>query len=313
MQASHPDQQVPGLLLGREGWLPSPSRRSSACPDFGSIRASTPPPVEGERKSDRSPYIRIGNTVNTTTGTYRHDASYIPPILALSQSNEPMEGVTTSKFVVLLRVSTTKQGADGLGIDAQKRDIDLFLKQQENPEVIAELTEVESGASKEREVLEEALTLCREHQATLLVQKVDRITRDLEVLARIVKDKEVPVKVACLPNADNFQIHLFGCLAAQEREFISTRTKAALAAARDRGVQLGNPHLSEMNRNRKNQAKQFADQHSNLIWSLRRTGKTLREICSVLNDAGITTRNGSVFHPSQVSRILKRSTLEAMA
>ena len=228
-----------------------------------------------------------------------------------SQTNEPMEDRTTSKFVVLLRVSTTKQGAEGLGIDAQKRDIDLFLKQQENPEVVAELVEVESGAAKEREVLEQALTLCREHQATLLVQKVDRITRDLEVLARIVKDKQVPVKVACLPNADNFQIHLFGCLAAQEREFISTRTKAALAAAKERGVRLGNPRLAEMNRIRKNQARHFADQNSNLIWSLRNTGKTLRQICEVLNDAGITTRNGGVFHPSQVSRILKRSSLEA--
>ena len=72
-----------------------------------------------------------------------------------------MEDRTTSKFVVLLRVSTAKQGAEGLGIDAQKRDIDLFLKQQENPEVVAELVEVESGAAKEREVLEQALTLCR--------------------------------------------------------------------------------------------------------------------------------------------------------
>ena len=233
--------------------------------------------------------------------------------MTLFQANEPMEDRTTSKFVVLLRVSTTKQGANGLGIDAQKRDIDLFLKQQENPEVVAELVEVESGAAKEREVLEQALTLCREHQATLLVQKVDRITRDLEVLARIVKDKQVPVKVACLPNADNFQIHLFGCLAAQEREFISTRTKAALASAKKRGVQLGNPRLAEMNRIRKNQAKHFADQNSNLIWSLRNTGKTLRQICEVLNDAGITTRTGGLFHPSQVSRILKRSTLEAVA
>ena len=224
-----------------------------------------------------------------------------------------MEDRKTSKFVVLLRVSTTKQGAEGLGIEAQRRDIDLFLKQQEHPEVVSELVEVESGAAKEREVLEQALTLCRKHQATLLVQKVDRITRDLEVLARIVKDKDVPVKVACLPNADNFQIHLFGCLAAQEREFISARTKAALAAAKARGVQLGNPHLSEMNRIRKNQAKHFADQHSNLIWSLRRTGKTLREICGVLNDAGIRTRKGGVFHPAQVSRILKRSTLVAVA
>jgi len=156
-------------------------------------------------------------------------------------------------------------------------------------------------------VLQEALTLCRKHGAALLVQKVDRITRDMEVLARIVKDPQVNLKVASLPNADNFQIHLFGCLAAQEREFISTRTKAALAECKARGIRLGNPRLAELNRTRKQQARQFADQHSNLIWSLRNKGRTLREICDVLNDAGMKTAKGSMFHPIQVHRILMRS------
>ena len=223
-----------------------------------------------------------------------------------------MADVPSQKFVLLLRVSTQHQGADGLGVAAQRRDINLFLKQQENPEVLAELVEVESGAASTRPVLEEALDLCRKHNAALLVQKVDRITRDLEVLARIVKDPKVTLRVASLPNADNFQIHLFGCLAAQEREFISTRTKAALAAAKARGVQLGNPDLAEMNRTRKRAAREFADQHSNLIWSLRNKGRTLREICSVLNDAGITTRSGGVFHPVQVTRILRRSPNPAL-
>ena len=85
------------------------------------------------------------------------------PYSVRSQANEPMEDRTTSKFVVLLRVSTTKQGAEGLGIDAQKRDIDLFLKQQENPEVVAELVEVESGGKElcDRPVLQEAINLFR--------------------------------------------------------------------------------------------------------------------------------------------------------
>ena len=225
-----------------------------------------------------------------------------------------MANVPTQKFVTLLRVSTKSQGSDGHGIAAQRRDIQLFLNSlQETPQVVAEFIEVESGAKHSRPVLEDALSACRENDATLLVQKVDRITRDLEVLARIVKDPTVRLRVASLPNADNFQIHLFGCLAAQEREFISTRTKAALASAKAAGVQLGNPQLAEMNRTRKRQARQFADQHSNLIWSLRNKGKTLREICAVLNDAGITSAKGGMFHPVQVSRILKRSTAPAVA
>ena len=177
----------------------------------------------------------------------------------------------------------------------------------ETPEVVAEFIEVESGAKQSRPVLEDALDACRKQGATLLVQKVDRITRDLEVLARIVKDPTVKLRVASLPNADNFQIHLFGCLASQEREFISTRTKAALAAAKAKGVRLGNPQLAEMNRTRKRKAQQFADQHSNLIQSLRNKGKTLRQICEVLNDAGFRTARGGVFHPVQVTRILRRS------
>ena len=219
-----------------------------------------------------------------------------------------MANVPSQRFVLLLRVSTQSQGADGHGVAAQRRDIKLFLNSlQETPEVVAEFVEVESGAKETRPVLEEALCICREQKASLLVQKVDRITRDLEVLARIVKDPEVTLRVASLPNADNFQIHLFGCLAAQEREFISTRTKAALAAAKAKGVVLGNPQLAEMNRTRKRMARHFADQHSNLIWSLRNKGRTLREICEVLNDAGISTAKGGVFHPVQVTRILRRS------
>lgn len=212
--------------------------------------------------------------------------------------------VTSNQYVVLLRVSTAKQGGDGHGVAAQRRDIELFLKQQESPVVLKELIEVESGAAASRPVLEEALELCRRHSANLLVQKVDRLSRDLEVLARIVKDKQVSVKVACLPNADNFQIHLFGCLAAQEREFISTRTKAALAAAKARGVKLGNPRIKELNKNRQREARKYADKNLGLIKVLRSEGKTLREICEVLNRSGITTPRGKAFNPIQVSRIL---------
>ena len=257
-------------------------------------------------------YLRVDTSTVTTPIVSTKDPLLVS-IVDTEHTNRQMADVPSQRFVVLLRVSTHSQGADGHGVAAQRRDIQLFLSGlQETPEVLAEFVEVESGAKASRPVLEEALDLCRKSKASLLVQKVDRITRDLEVLARIVKDPQVTLRVASLPNADNFQIHLFGCLASQEREFISQRTKAALAAAKARGIQLGNPRLAEINRTRKRQARQFADQHCNLIWSLRNKGRTLREICAVLNDAGITTAKGSVFHPIQVSRILKRSPMEAV-
>ena len=225
-----------------------------------------------------------------------------------------MATLPDQKFVVLLRVSTHSQGSDGHGVAAQRRDIQIFLDGLDGaPDVIRELVEVESGASASRPVLDEALDLCRQHKASLLVQKVDRITRDLEVLARIVKDPLVTVRVASLPNADNFQIHLFGCLAAQEREFISTRTKAALAAAKERGVQLGNPKIAEMNSSRKRTARKFADKHAPLVWSLHNKGRSNQEIADVLNESGFTTPRNCKFHRSQVSNILKRSPDPAQA
>ena len=212
------------------------------------------------------------------------------------------------KYVVLLRVSTQKQGATGNGIDAQRRDINLFLQHQNHPEVVAELVEVESGAETNRPVLDEALRLCRHHKASLLVQKVDRLSRDLERLAQIVKMKDVPVRVACLPNADNFQIHLFGCLAAQEREFISQRTRAAMAAAKKRGVKFGNPKLAELNRTRKQEAKKTANSIAPIVLPLRQKGMTLQEIANTLNEMGVKTTRGNEFFPIQVKRIIDRAS-----
>lgn len=218
-----------------------------------------------------------------------------------------METVPSQKFVVLIRCSTKTQYSSGHGLNAQRRDIDLFLQQQQNPQVVAEFIEVESGAAASRPVLDQALSTCKERNAALLVSKVDRASRDLETLARIVK--EVPVRVASLPQADPFQIHLYGALAQQEREFISQRTRAALAAAKARGVHPGNPNLAQMNRERKNAARNFATRHAPLVTVLRSEGKTLRQICSILNSAGITTAQGALFNPVQVHRILKRGVV----
>ena len=223
--------------------------------------------------------------------------------------------VPPDRYVVLLRVSTEKQGADGLGVAAQRRDIDLFLQQHPRARVLKELVEVESGGKElhDRPVLQEAMDLCRSSNSTLLVAKLSRLSRDAAFVLNLMKDTTIQFKVAAMPDADNFQLGIYALLNQQEREQVSTRTKAALAAVKARGVRLGNPkNLEVYNRTRKRQARQFADQHSNLIWSLRNKGRTLREICEVLNDAGITTAKGSVFHPIQVSRILKRSPMEAM-
>jgi len=236
--------------------------------------------------------------------------AYICLYLSCNTPNEPSVTVPGNQYVVLLRVSTQKQGADGLGIAAQKRDIDLFLQQQPNATVFKELVEVQSGGKDlcDRPVLQEAMETCKKTNSTLLVAKLSRLSRDAAFVLTLMKDTTIRFKVAAMPDADNFQLGIYALLNQQEREQVSTRTRAALAAAKARGVKLGNPkNLEDWNCRRKHQARQFADQHSNLIWSLRNKGRTLREICEVLNDAGIRTPQGGQFYPVQVTRILRRS------
>ena len=219
-----------------------------------------------------------------------------------------MANGTTTDFVVLLRISTAKTGGiDSNGIAAQRRDINLFLQQQDNPRVIQEFVEVGSGAAKERPILEQAIKCCQKHKCFLLCQKTDRLTRDIETLGRLTKMKNVDIKIASIPNADNFQIHLYGILAAQEREFISQRVRTGMREARSRGVKFGNPKLAQLNRTRKYEARIYAYEHSELIKNLRNDGKTYRQICEFLNSSGIKTRTGKCFHPVQVHRILKRA------
>ena len=218
--------------------------------------------------------------------------------------------VPSVRYVILLRVSTEKQGADGLGIAAQKRDIDLFLHRHPEARVLKELVEVESGGKelKDRPVLQEAMDCCKSTNSTLLVATLSRLSRDAAFVLTLMKDTSIRFKVAAMPDADNFQLGIYALLNQQEKEQVSIRTRAALAAAKARGVKLGNPkNLVEWNRTRKGEAKVFADQHSNLIWTLRNGGKTLREICGVMNDSGIKTSNGGAFHPVQITRILRRS------
>lgn len=221
-----------------------------------------------------------------------------------------MENATTEKnqatVVVYLRVSTHKQGTDGNGIHAQERDINIFLDSHSDHKVIGRFIEVESGSNSARRELEKALKLCRDTNSILLVQKVDRLSRDVEFIAKLLKEKNLRIKVANLPNADNFQIHLFAALGQQEREFISQRTKSAMAAAKIRGAKFGNPNLSEMNRMRKIRARRNDDQNLKVIKPLREKGMTYQEIANTLNEMGVRTPQGCDFYASTVHRIVKR-------
>ena len=218
------------------------------------------------------------------------------------------------KFVLYVRVSTKRQGKTGNGLEAQKRDIQLFLDNyaEEPFEVLAEYQDIESGRSDDRTELQKAIALCKKEKATLLVSKLDRLSRKVSYLASLMEDKKLNFRVASMPNADKFQLHIYAALAEQERFFIASRTRSALKSWKERNPdkKLGAPrhHIEKLATARKNKAKQDAEKVSGVILPLRRQGASLKVICDTLNASGITTSRGTSFHPSLVSRML--STLE---
>ena len=142
------------------------------------------------------------------------------------------------------------------------------------------------------------------------------MSRDVEFIARLVKDKSIQLRIANLPNADNFQIHLFASLASAEREFISLRTKAALRVWKEKNPtkKLGNPNIASINKNRKYKARKFADGLINVVRPLRDRGMTYQQIANTLNDMKITTPKGCKFYPSQVKNVIGQiRVMEAVA
>lgn len=218
-----------------------------------------------------------------------------------------MTQAKSQKFVLYLRISTAKGGGvNSNGIHAQERDINLFLSSQHQPEVIGKFVEVESGSKSDRTELNKALELCRKNNAILLSQKVDRVSRDVEFIAKLVKDKDITLRVANLPNADNFTIHLFAAISQQEKEFISIRTKAAMAAAKARGQRFGNPKLAELNRTRIRQSNRFNKSVAPIVLPLRERGMTFQQIADTLNQMQVKTSRGCQYNPTQVKRVVDR-------
>ena len=219
------------------------------------------------------------------------------------------------RYLIYKRVSTLRQGDSKLGLEAQDRDIALFLENySEVPfEVIGTFTDVASGKSADRPELEKALNLAREHGAEILVSKLDRISREVAFIATLLKDKRTKLRVASMPHADTFQLHIYAALAEQEREFISIRTKQALAAAKARGVELGGMRDATMKRNAaaKDAADAAAQRVSSIIVPMRDGGATLQVIADALNAAKVPTPRNRQWQPMSVKNALDRLTVEA--
>ena len=219
-----------------------------------------------------------------------------------------------SAFVSHLRVSTERQGRSGLGLEAQRRAVADFLAGGSWRHV-AELVEVESGSRDNRPRLSEAMALCRLHGATLVIAKLDRLSRDAAFLLNLQK-AGVRFVAADMPEANELVVGIMAVVAQAERKMISTRTKAALAAAKARGVQLGKPeNLSNReagqvgSRVRQTQrSKERAMDLAPVIATVRAEGAvSLRQIAAALNAREIPAARGGVWSAAQIQRVLAKA------
>lgn len=209
-----------------------------------------------------------------------------------------------TKYVSYLRVSTTRQGHSGLGIEAQRAAVSEYLVRS-GGQLVAELVEVESGSKKARPVLVQSIALTRSEGATLLIAKLDRLGRNVAFVSSLM-ESGVDFVAADAPYANKLMIHILSAFAEYERELISQRTKGALKAAKARGVRLG-AHGAVLARKNRDDAVAAAEPLRTAVAAAMVDGhRTLAKISAALNEAGLRTRMDATWSPGTTHRLLKR-------
>lgn len=222
--------------------------------------------------------------------------------------------MTSGKFIAYYRVSTARQGASGLGIEAQQEAVRAHLNGA-NWQLVAELVEVESGKRNDRPKLAQALRLCRLLGATLIIAKLDRLARNVAFISNLM-ESGVDFIAVDFPKANRLTVHILAAVAEHERDMIAARTKAALQAAKARGIKLGGdrgnfsavkargPAVSAAVRSAK--ATEKASLVAPIARELQADGASLRSIASELTSRGIPAPRGGDWSAVQVKRVLER-------
>lgn len=221
-----------------------------------------------------------------------------------------------NNYITYYRVSTTHQGSDGLGIQAQQNAVEYFTK---SGRVLEAFTEVETGKTSNRPELAKALQMAKETGATLVVAKLDRLARNVLFTAQLM-ESGVDFIACDMPNANRMTIQMMAVFAEQEARMISQRTTAALSVAKKNGVKIGaaNPKYWETrkqnNFSRKKVVRpkhQYTPQMVTQVIQLREDGKTLTQIAKALNGQGWQTAKGKDFQPMTIKRILDKQAVVA--
>lgn len=220
-------------------------------------------------------------------------------------------------IVAYYRVSTDQQNRSGLGLDAQRAAVEGYALGGGH-RIVAEYVEVESGKRADRPELAKALAECSLHRATLFIAKLDRLSRNMAFVANLL-ESGIDFVAVDNPTANRLTIHLLAAIAEHEREMISQRTKAALAAAKARGVKLGNPNgaaallpgcreaAAKSAAFAVTRADRRAAQMLPVIHKLATEGcNSNGSIAKALNIQGLPAPNGGVWYAEQVRRILSR-------
>lgn len=206
------------------------------------------------------------------------------------------------KYVAYFRVSTARQGKSGLGLASQQEKVRSFLAADD--ELVGEFVEVESGRNDQRAELWKAITLAKRSNAKLLIAKLDRFSRRVSFIAHVM-EQGIALVVAEMPNATDFQLHIFAALAQEERRMISERTRSALAEAKRRGVVLGKHGriLAEHNRRA---ADQRAAALEAIVAPMIAEGLSYRAIAGRLNGLRISTVHGGIYHTQSAKNLVDR-------
>jgi DNA invertase Pin-like site-specific DNA recombinase len=224
--------------------------------------------------------------------------------------------MASGKFVTYFRVSTTRQGISGLGLDAQREAVKNYLNGGDW-EVVGEFQEIETGTGNalKRPQLAAALEMCRKTGARLLLAKLDRLSRSVHFISGLMQSN---VKfVACdLPEANELTLHILAAFAEHEAKRISERTRDALRAAKARGVVLGAAGPTNLKPNveaRQKAANEFARGLSGVLCGFRAQGMSQRRMVDELNGLQIRAPRGGLFTLAQLQQVLKRLDTATLA
>ena len=223
-------------------------------------------------------------------------------------------------IITYIRVSTESQGRSGLGVEAQRARISAFAK-LESLETVREFVEIETGkgadALDRRPQLKAAIAAAKRLGTHIVVAKLDRLSRDVHFISGLMVH-HVPFVVAEGPNVDPFMLHIYAALAEKERALISERTKAGLAAAKERGTRLGNPDLAEARKVRVMRRKAwFADQAARIdgviAEAMNAGARSLDAVARAINAVGIAPPEGRAWYKTTVEAYLRHEGDERLS